>query len=105
MALRKKGNWIFTSSFLDDEYYDIINYRDSFYWISQNFQSPGVIFIGEQTDTAHVDFLKRFTKRSLSKVPLYIRFQETLDAIKEAYPLDRIWNGYRLYTNSIILEE
>ncbi|EKN89468.1 WD40-like protein [Leptospira interrogans str. 2003000735] len=101
----KKGNWIFTSSFLDDEYYDIINYRDSFYWISQNFQSPGVIFIGEQTDTAHVDFLKRFTKRSLSKVPLYIRFQETLDAIKEAYPLDRIWNGYRLYTNSIILEE
>lgn len=101
----KKGNWIFTSSFLDDEYYDILNYRDSFYWISQNFQSPGVIFIGEQTDTAHVDFLKRFTKRSVAKVPLYIRFQEALDAVKEAYPLDRIWNGYRLYTNSLILEE
>ncbi|WP_061249675.1 PD40 domain-containing protein [Leptospira alstonii] len=101
----KKGNWIFTSSFLDEERYDIQNYRDSFYRIARNFSSPGVIFIGDQTDTAHVDFLKRFTKRSGTKVPLYIRFQETLDAIKEAHPLDRIWNGYRLYTNSFISEE
>lgn len=101
----RKGNWIFTSSYLDEERYDIQNYRDSFYWIAQNFLSPGVIFIGDQTDTAHVDFLKRFTKRSNTRVPLYIRFQETLDAIKEAHPLDRVWNGYRLYTNSIILEE
>ncbi|TGL99101.1 biopolymer transporter TolR [Leptospira barantonii] len=101
----RKGNWIFTSSYLDEERYDIQNYRDSFYWIAQNFLSPGVIFIGDQTDTAHVDFLKRFTKRSNTRIPLYIRFQETLDAIKEAHPLDRVWNGYRLYTNSIILEE
>ncbi|EMJ48211.1 PD40 domain-containing protein [Leptospira santarosai] len=101
----KKGNWIFTSSFLEEERYDIQNYRDSFYWIGQNFLSPGVVFIGDQTDTAHVDFLKRFTKRSGTKIPLYIRFQETLDAIKEVYPLDRIWNGYRLYTNSLISEE
>lgn len=101
----RKGNWIFTSSYLDEERYDIQNYRDSFYWIAQNFLSPGVIFIGDQTDTAHVDFLKRFTKRSNTRIPLYIRFQETLDAIKEAHPLDRVWNGYRLYTNSIVLEE
>lgn len=101
----RKGNWIYTSSYLDEERYDIQNYRDSFYWIAQNFLSPGVIFIGDQTDTAHVDFLKRFTKRSGTRIPLYIRFQETLDAIKEAHPLDRVWNGYRLYTNSFILEE
>lgn len=101
----KKGNWIFTSSFLEEERYDIRNYRDSFYWIGQNFLSPGVVFIGDQTDTAHVDFLKRFTKRSGTKVPLYNRFQEALDAIREIYPLDRIWNGYRLYTNSFISEE
>ncbi|UPY78750.1 biopolymer transporter TolR [Leptospira weilii] len=101
----KKGNWIFTSSFLEEERYDIQNYRDSFYWIGQNFLSPGVVFIGDQTDTAHVDFLKRFTKRSGTKIPLYNRFQETLDDIKEIYPLDRIWNGYRLYTNSFISEE
>ncbi|MBM9579806.1 PD40 domain-containing protein [Leptospira sp. 201903070] len=102
---QRKGNWIFTSSFLDEERSDTINYRDTFYWLAQGFIGPGVIFIGEQSDTAHVDFLKRLTKRSRTKVPLYIRFQESLDAIKEAYPLDRVWNGYRLYTNSLILEE
>ncbi|AOP36070.1 biopolymer transporter TolR [Leptospira tipperaryensis] len=101
----RKGNWVFTSSYLDEERYDIVNYRDAFYWLAQGFVGPGVIFIGDQTDTAHVDFLKRLTKRSRTKVPLYIRFQESLDAIKETYPLDRVWNGYRLYTNSFILEE
>ncbi|MBM9500458.1 PD40 domain-containing protein [Leptospira sp. 201903071] len=101
----KKGNWIFTSSFLEEDRYDIVNYRDAFYWIAQSFVGPGVVFIGDQTDTAHVDFLKRLTKRSRTRVPLYIRFQESLDAIKEVYPLDRVWNGYRLYTNSFILEE
>ncbi|XDD51337.1 biopolymer transporter TolR [Leptospira sp. WS92.C1] len=101
----KKGNWIYTSGYLDPERYDIENYRDSFYWIGQRFLGPGVIFIGDQTDTVHVDFLKRFSKRSRTRVPLYIRFQEALDALQETYPLDRVWNGYRLYTNSLILEE
>ncbi|RHX83001.1 PD40 domain-containing protein [Leptospira stimsonii] len=102
---QRKGNWVFTSSYLEEERYDIVNYRDTFYWLAQGFIGPGVVFIGDQTDTAHIDFLKRLTKRSRTRVPLYIRFQESLDAIKEAYPLDRVWNGYRLYTNSFILEE
>ncbi|PJZ59619.1 hypothetical protein, partial [Leptospira adleri] len=102
---QRKGNWIFTSSYLEEDRYDIVNYRDAFYWLAQGFIGPGVVFIGDQADTAHVDFLKRLTKRSRSRIPLYIRFQESLDAIKEVYPLDRVWNGYRLYTNSFILEE
>lgn len=101
----KKGNWIYTSSYLEEDRYDIENYRDVFYKIGKGFIGPGIVFIGEQSDTVHVDFIKRFSKRSATKVPLYIRFQEALDAIKESHPLDRLWNGYRMYTNSLIEEE
>ncbi|TGK36405.1 biopolymer transporter TolR [Leptospira gomenensis] len=101
----KKGNWIYTSSYLEENRYDIENYRDVFYRIGKGFVGPGIVFIGEQSDTVHVEFVKRFSKRSTTRVPLYIRFQETLDAIKESHPLDRLWNGYRMYTNSLIEEE
>ncbi|PJZ68965.1 translocation protein TolB [Leptospira perolatii] len=98
-----KGIWMLCSSFLEEFSYGSENLRDSLSYLQKEVQGPGVVNLGYQPDTHNSRFIKELTRRDQTRIPLKIRFQKAIEVMREAYPFDKYWNGYRLFTNSMIL--
>lgn len=100
------GTWMFSSSLLEELRVGSENLRNSLYYLSGNWRGVGIINLGFQADTHNARFLKELTTRGLdSKKSLRSRFLKAMDAMKEYYPVDKYWNGYRLVTNSFISKD
>ncbi|TGK04784.1 tetratricopeptide repeat protein [Leptospira semungkisensis] len=100
------GVWMLSSSFLDELRNGSFNLKDSLYYLTKNWKGPGVVNLGFQTDTHNSRFLKEISSRKEdSQTSLRNRFLKTMDVMKELYPTDKYWNGYRLFTNSFITKD
>ncbi|TGK55225.1 translocation protein TolB [Leptospira wolffii] len=97
------GTWMLSSSFLEELANGSGNLKDSLYYLFQNWKGVGIVNLGFQADTHNARFLKEMVSRKeSSQKSLRARFLKTMDAMKEYYPLDKYWNGYRLFTTSFI---
>ncbi|TGK00026.1 translocation protein TolB [Leptospira langatensis] len=100
------GVWMLSSSFLDELRNASSNLKDSLYYMAKYWKGPGVVNLGFQTDTHNSRFLKEISSRKEdSRTTLRNRFLKTMDVMKEQYPTDKYWNGYRLFTNSFITKD
>ncbi|EMJ97431.1 MULTISPECIES: PD40 domain-containing protein [unclassified Leptospira] len=101
-----QGVWILASSFLEGFGNASLNLRDSLYYLGKFWKGPGIVNLGFQTDTHNSRFLKEISSRKEDpKTSLRNRFLKTMDTMREVYPVDKYWNGYRLFTTSFISKE
>ncbi|PKA14902.1 PD40 domain-containing protein [Leptospira haakeii] len=101
-----QGVWILASSFLEGLGNASLSLRDSLYYLGKFWKGPGIVNLGFQTDTHNSRFLKEISSRKEdSKTSLRSRFLKTMDTMREVYPVDKYWNGYRLFTTSFISKE
>ncbi len=101
-----QGVWMLSSSFLEGFGNASLNLRDSLYYLGKFWKGPGIVNLGFQTDTHNSRFLKEISSRKEdSKTSLRNRFLKTMETMREVYPVDKYWNGYRLFTTSFISKE
>lgn len=100
----RKGAWIlsnsdlYETSFYKDDINLSLNYLDKYHY------GPGVFSISRQLNTANIYFMKSLFLRTSLQMNLRTRFLESLKAVKNKYPQEINWNGYRLYTNTLLEE-
>ncbi|MBE7412958.1 MAG: hypothetical protein L6Q54_03990 [Leptospiraceae bacterium] len=101
---KRTGNWFLSSSYLHETsfYSDDINATLQF--INKIHYGPGVFSIGSQKDLSNVYFLKNLFLRSRIKKSLKERFIDAISEVKKNYPDEIHWNGYRLYTSTLLVE-
>ena len=73
-------------------------------YLDKIHEGPGVFSISIQPTTANILFMKNFFKKTELQTNLKTRFIEARRAVKSDYPQEINWNGYRLYTNTILEE-
>ncbi|TGL28488.1 translocation protein TolB [Leptospira koniambonensis] len=101
-----QGVWMLASSFLEGFGNASLNLRDSLYYLGKFWKGPGIVNLGFQADTHNSRFLREISSRKEdSKTSLRNRFLKTMDTMREVYPVDKYWNGYRLFTTSFISKE
>ena len=71
-------------------------------YLDKIHEGPGVFSISIQPTTANILFMKNFFKKTELQTNLKTRFIEARRAVKSDYPQEINWNGYRLYTNTIL---
>ena len=100
----RKGVWFLSNSDL----YNTSFYKDdlniSLMYLDKIHEGPGVFSISIQPTTANILFMKNFFKKTELQTNLKTRFIEARRAVKSDYPQEINWNGYRLYTNTILEE-
>lgn len=99
---KQKGTWMLSSSFLKEFDFGSENLRDSLYFLQKSLRGSGIVNLGFQTDTHNSRFLKELTRREDSRISLRNRFLRAIEIMRDVYPFDKYWNGYRLFTTSII---
>ncbi|MEM7180184.1 MAG: hypothetical protein AAF518_04685 [Spirochaetota bacterium] len=100
----RKAPWFLTYSGLYDTSFYSDDLNHSLYYLSNIHEGPGVFSIGEQTLFSNILFLKTMYRRSKVQIPIKTRFVEALATVKQQYPSEKYWYGYRLYTASFITE-
>ncbi|TGL64505.1 PD40 domain-containing protein [Leptospira sarikeiensis] len=101
-----QGVWMLSSSFLEGFGNSSLNLKDSLYYLGKSWKGPGIVNLGFQADTHNSRFLREISSRKEdSKTSLRNRFLKTMEIMKELYPVDKYWNGYRLFTTSFVLKE
>ncbi len=99
------GVWMLSSSFLEELRNGSDNLKDSLYYLSKQWKGTGIVNLGFQADTHNARFLKEIVSRKEdAKTSLRSRFLKTMEIMKEFYPVDKYWNGYRLFTTSFIMK-
>ncbi|EQA45411.1 WD40-like protein [Leptospira broomii serovar Hurstbridge str. 5399] len=99
---KQKGSWMLSSSFLKEFDFGSENLRDSLYFLQKSVRGSGIVNLGFQTDTHNSRFLKELTRREDSRISLRNRFLRAIEIMRDVYPFDKYWNGYRLFATSII---
>lgn len=89
---------LYKSSFYSDD----INY--ALFQLSNFHKGPGVISLGEQSYFSNILLAKQLTKKSKTEITLKSRFVDGINHIKERYPEEKYWNGYKLYTTTFLLK-
>ena len=100
----RKGAWflansdLYETSFYKDDINISLNYLDKIH------HGPGVFSISRQTNIANILFMKTLFQNAPLQMNLKTRFLESIKAVKSKYPQEINWNGYRLYTNTLLEE-
>ncbi|TGK10279.1 translocation protein TolB [Leptospira fletcheri] len=102
-GLKADGPWMLSASLLEDFFSGSNHFRDSLYFLQKGIRGSGIVNLGFQTDTHNSRFLRELTRRESVSIPLRNRFLKAMDAMKELYPFDKYWNGYRLFTTSFVV--
>ncbi|GBF38148.1 PD40 domain-containing protein [Leptospira johnsonii] len=101
-----QGVWMLASSFLEGFGNASLSLKDSLYYLGKFWKGPGIVNLGFQTDTHNSRFLREISSRKEdSKTSLRNRFLKTMETMREVYPVDKYWNGYRLFTTSFISKD
>jgi len=100
---RRSGNWILTSNYLTDSVFLSGDLNSVFYHLDSIQNGIGFVSIIDQSDFHTVDFLKNSLSRKPFPMSGYDRFIESRNTVREKYPFDRFWMGFRLYTTGFLL--
>jgi len=101
---KRTGNWFLSSSFLYETSFYSDDMNSSMQFMNKIHYGPGVFSIGSQRDLSNVLFLKKLFMRSRIKISLKERFLDAVSEVKKRYPDEIHWNGYRLYTSTMLVE-
>jgi Tol biopolymer transport system component len=96
--------WTTSSFYLGREYFlsDLLNH--SLHHLDSIHKGAGVISIEDQSDFPNSYFLKELLSAKPDNMQLRYRLLEARDNLRNRYPFDKYWHGYRMYTSSFLTE-
>lgn len=95
--------WMTSSNFLGSAYILSLNTNHFLYHVDSIHIGAGIISLEDQSDFYNSYFMKQLTISRPSSTELRYRFMDARKLLRERYPFDKYWHGYRIYTTSFIL--
>lgn len=100
---KRNSPWMVSSNLLGYPYFLSSATSDLFFHLDSIHNGAGVVSLEEQGDFHNAYFIRKFVAPRDIAVPIRFRFMDARDEMRNRYPFDKYWHGYRLYTNSLIL--
>lgn len=100
---KRNFHWITTSNFLDESNFLSRDLNNSYYYLSFIHEGLGIISINDQADFHGAVFLKTFLSRKNIFESGLDRFVEARAKVRDVYPFDKYWGGFRIYTTAFVI--
>lgn len=100
---KRSTAWMISSNFLGAPYMLSLNTNHLLYHLDSIHIGSGIISLEDQSDFYNSYFMKQLTVSRSSPTELRYRFLDARNLLRERYPFDKYWHGYRIYTTAFIL--